>query len=258
MGRGTGGEIMFAGFFFFQAEDGIRDLTVTGVQTCALPISILLLLIGAPFNSNFTIRISFGLFVFTETVSHTFTWIILSHPRIDMFHVKSDCFSQTRDFLLQGTDGGMQQILKHPMIEAVLLLAKPAIRRHRTLHMKPVWLVPCQLWPEADLEHQERMFYQEATQSRAGLQAFGHFDDEGFDIGTLGMRTLTWTRGIHRRFGHHAPIKLVKKRTIALHERIMREHQGHGPLVKEARFWYHYHGKLLADGNAETTLFQSA
>src|SRR2546427_13000706 len=25
--------------FFFQAEDGIRDLTVTGVQTCALPIS---------------------------------------------------------------------------------------------------------------------------------------------------------------------------------------------------------------------------
>src|SRR2546427_9163788 len=26
-------------FFFFQAEDGIRILTVTGVQTCALPIS---------------------------------------------------------------------------------------------------------------------------------------------------------------------------------------------------------------------------
>src|SRR5438309_5552462 len=25
-------------FFFFQAEDGIRDGTVTGVQTCALPI----------------------------------------------------------------------------------------------------------------------------------------------------------------------------------------------------------------------------
>src|SRR5262249_58451236 len=26
-------------FFFFQAEDGIRDWSVTGVQTCALPIS---------------------------------------------------------------------------------------------------------------------------------------------------------------------------------------------------------------------------
>src|SRR2546427_8593034 len=28
----------FIFFFFFQAEDGIRDLTVTRVQTCALPI----------------------------------------------------------------------------------------------------------------------------------------------------------------------------------------------------------------------------
>src|SRR5437764_13088526 len=27
-------------FFFFQAEDGIRDTSVTGVQTCALPISL--------------------------------------------------------------------------------------------------------------------------------------------------------------------------------------------------------------------------
>src|SRR5207245_8033827 len=30
----------YSAFFFFQAEDGIRDATVTGVQTCALPISI--------------------------------------------------------------------------------------------------------------------------------------------------------------------------------------------------------------------------
>src|SRR2546430_13223624 len=32
-------ERCMVGCFFFQAEDGIRDLTVTGVQTCALPIS---------------------------------------------------------------------------------------------------------------------------------------------------------------------------------------------------------------------------
>src|SRR5689334_23914653 len=31
--------LFLAIFFFFQAEDGIRDGTVTGVQTCALPIS---------------------------------------------------------------------------------------------------------------------------------------------------------------------------------------------------------------------------
>src|SRR2546426_426312 len=31
--------LRFGFFFFFQAEDGIRDYKVTGVQTCALPIS---------------------------------------------------------------------------------------------------------------------------------------------------------------------------------------------------------------------------
>src|SRR6266498_3720182 len=30
--------VLFVFFFFFQAEDGIRDADVTGVQTCALPI----------------------------------------------------------------------------------------------------------------------------------------------------------------------------------------------------------------------------
>src|SRR5256886_9200094 len=33
--------------FFFQAEDGIRDLTVTGVQTCALPISYCALVVSS-------------------------------------------------------------------------------------------------------------------------------------------------------------------------------------------------------------------
>src|SRR2546427_6062353 len=37
--RGVGWRLgMSDMFFFFQAEDGIRDFTVTGVQTCALPI----------------------------------------------------------------------------------------------------------------------------------------------------------------------------------------------------------------------------
>src|SRR5260221_403203 len=34
----TRGNNVYVGFFFFQAEDGIRDHCVTGVQTCALPI----------------------------------------------------------------------------------------------------------------------------------------------------------------------------------------------------------------------------
>src|SRR5205807_5830810 len=37
--RRTGGQVVRPVVFFFQAEDGIRDYKVTGVQTCALPIS---------------------------------------------------------------------------------------------------------------------------------------------------------------------------------------------------------------------------
>src|ERR1017187_347044 len=37
----------FLFFFFFQAEDGIRDTSVTGVQTCALPIAATILWIGS-------------------------------------------------------------------------------------------------------------------------------------------------------------------------------------------------------------------
>src|SRR2546422_10448136 len=33
-----GSHVYFSQIFFFQAEDGIRDVAVTGVQTCALPI----------------------------------------------------------------------------------------------------------------------------------------------------------------------------------------------------------------------------
>src|SRR2546429_4555029 len=35
-------------FFFFQAEDGIRDVAVTGVQTCALPIYVGKRLVKSP------------------------------------------------------------------------------------------------------------------------------------------------------------------------------------------------------------------
>src|SRR2546430_5884887 len=39
--------------FFFQAEDGIRDLTVTGVQTCALPICMAFPRLPDPDKKNF-------------------------------------------------------------------------------------------------------------------------------------------------------------------------------------------------------------
>src|SRR5687767_15227001 len=44
--------------FFFQAEDGIRDKLVTGVQTCALPISVIGTVISAFALAVFAIRVA--------------------------------------------------------------------------------------------------------------------------------------------------------------------------------------------------------
>src|SRR5437773_5153832 len=47
----TGSLWFYLLFFFFQAEDGIRDRDVTGVQTCALPILPMYMLATRPQNS---------------------------------------------------------------------------------------------------------------------------------------------------------------------------------------------------------------
>src|SRR5699024_12068271 len=52
-------------FFFFQAEDGIRDRNVTGVQTCALPIlySLIYLLMNKFYYKNVFLNQQYGLMI---------------------------------------------------------------------------------------------------------------------------------------------------------------------------------------------------
>src|SRR5207248_1388310 len=57
--------------FFFQAEDGIRDRTVTGVQTCALPISA-----GALGGGSLAIATAVAIFALTAFSSRAF-WSIM-------------------------------------------------------------------------------------------------------------------------------------------------------------------------------------
>src|SRR2546421_1573796 len=62
--------------FFFQAEDGIRDLIVTGVQTCALPILISIITFDDGWKSQYEVawpimkkfNYPFTLFIYTEGI----------------------------------------------------------------------------------------------------------------------------------------------------------------------------------------------
>src|SRR2546430_13339977 len=92
--------IAFIFFFFFQAEDGIRDLTVTGVQTCALPIlvdffSIILFLVflAVHFSSFQIYRIFFtSLFAFLNVYRTPLKWLLQS--RSEERRVGKECRSR--------------------------------------------------------------------------------------------------------------------------------------------------------------------
>src|SRR3989454_5017500 len=57
-------------FFFFQAEDGIRDYKVTGVQTCALPIWLLLALVsGGVTDLGLEVPRDYRVLLFTALIS---------------------------------------------------------------------------------------------------------------------------------------------------------------------------------------------
>src|SRR6266436_8007211 len=63
-------------FFFFQAEDGIRDVAVTGVQTCALPICLLANLLGL------ALGFVLSLLLIYVVNKQSFGWTIQFHPPV--------------------------------------------------------------------------------------------------------------------------------------------------------------------------------
>src|SRR5256885_4687055 len=70
---GCGHELVDVVFFFFQAEDGIRDYKVTGVQTCALPISMAWSKVALPLRAGeqatSVARLDLGVYVTTAGAS---------------------------------------------------------------------------------------------------------------------------------------------------------------------------------------------
>src|SRR5437773_4364901 len=69
---GVDSMVMCFVFFFFQAEDGIRDRDVTGVQTCALPISCTGPAVGWPKSATFRTADIVGLDVLVHVVKNIY------------------------------------------------------------------------------------------------------------------------------------------------------------------------------------------
>src|SRR5258706_3801438 len=79
--------------FFFQAEDGIRDWSVTGVQTCALPISILAIA-----------RMVSGAWIALEKICRLVTWPLMNLTSLVERRVKRKGYDSTVEELNQALD----------------------------------------------------------------------------------------------------------------------------------------------------------
>src|SRR5258708_26263970 len=105
-------------FFFFQAEDGIRDDLVTGVQTCALPISI-----PCHNTTSFYLHINFSKSIFRCIV---------------IFHLTAP-FSVSRD----AQDTSLLASVGRDCELAALQLSLPGLRQsHQSLQNHPPLLHP--------------------------------------------------------------------------------------------------------------------
>src|SRR5690554_3764135 len=112
-------------FFFFQAEDGIRDADVTGVQTCALPISKSLGL--TPWQSIVRIHlpllrpslISAALLVFVDTLKELPATLVLRPFNFNTLAVKS--FELANDEQLANAAPSVITIVLIGLIPVILL-----------------------------------------------------------------------------------------------------------------------------------------
>src|SRR5256884_9293291 len=110
--------------FFFQAEDGIRDVAVTGVQTCALPIS--LLVIGNKNYSSWSLR----------------PWIAMRVLKLDFQEVRIPLYGP----------GARQEILRYSPSGKVPCLVDGASRVWDSLAILEYLAEKHPLWPDDPLE----------------------------------------------------------------------------------------------------------
>src|SRR2546425_3677095 len=86
-------------FFFFQAEDGIRDKLVTGVQTCALPIWMISFAFSSPEHSPFTLLLAIVLITnFLVIEARRYRYFSVYRARVRMIEIgRASCREKSVD-----------------------------------------------------------------------------------------------------------------------------------------------------------------
>ena len=129
-----------------------------------MPRAVGLLLVGAGLDTDLALAVALGLAVLAETVLDVLARVVFAHPGVDVLHVVGDSLAQAGDLFEEGLHGGSEQLFEHTVIERALLLGEPASGGHGALDIKTIGLLDSERRSEGELQDEQRMLDQEATQ----------------------------------------------------------------------------------------------
>ena len=130
------------------------------------------MLVGTAFDAKRTVGITSRDARFVIAILDVGTRIIFFDPGVNMLHVESDRFPHAGDLGVQRGDGGSKRSLQQATIQVAQLLTKPVAAGKSGINSEAVELGRVKDEMETELDHQERMFEQEAPQIGGISQTF--------------------------------------------------------------------------------------
>jgi hypothetical protein len=192
-----------------------------------------LLLVGRAFDAYPTIGIALGLALLAEAVFHRDARVVLFDIGIDMLDIVGHHLAQAGDLGLEGMHRLSEQLGQQVGIEPLEDVIQMARARHGLGHIEAIRLVQVEVGTKAQFQHEQRVIQQVGPPAWGGTQMFADPDQQGFEVGTLGMTGIAGSAWARRIDG--IPVEEGEERAVTLHHRIGGYEVLHGQLVKLSR-----------------------
>ena len=207
--------------------------------------AVRLLLIGGAFDPKPALGITRQAFGFVVAFGERDARVVLFDPGINMFHIEGDGLAQTGNFGLQSGHRTGEQVVQEVWIQGMQFLAEPEPTRQTVLRVKAIVQSGIKHQMEAEVDDEQGMVEQKASQLTRVDEAFANADEERFEVGGLGMSRSATRGALLLPALDDGPIHERKESALLLHDGISIEQVEHGGLVKAVRSRYHSRGLLL-------------
>src|SRR5579885_674530 len=208
--------------------------------------SVFLLLIGGAFDAESALLITSESFGFVVAFRDIRTLVVFFHPGVHMGHIEGDDLTESGDLFLEITHGGREQGLEQVWVQGAQLVRKPLTAGKGLLDVKTIGHASIQMQAKAELNDEQGMALEEATELSGVDESFAKTQEKGFEIGALRMTVgATIDRTALLPLLNEGPIEQGEEGAVILNQGIMLQESSDDRLVKRERRGYDHGGKLL-------------